>query len=345
MAVAAQQIAESGALRRVSRAWPVQTDLPGESALQVTAEVFWVPGIRPRQAFFCLPGGGMHRQYFDLQSPGDDSFNFAQQMARRGFLVVAVDPLGIGASSRPVDGHALTVERLADVHAQVCDQLALALREGSLDSELAPLSDLHMIGLGHSMGAMLTIAQQARHGQHAAVALLGFCTAGLPQYLSPQVKELLAEPAKLREQIIDLAKKMFPDPYPDLNRGAGASGGIYGSGHAQRAGIEALKMATDRLLPTPAFQSILPGNVAAEAAAIEVPVFLGIGEQDMIDEPQVVPASFPASAAVELRVFAGMGHAHFLYPSRVELFDALAAWARSLPNDSPTNFAYSGEQA
>jgi pimeloyl-ACP methyl ester carboxylesterase len=93
----------------------------------------------------------------------------------------------------------------------------------------------------------------------------------------------------------------------------------------------ALKQVTDALLPMCAFLSMIPGNVLPEARQIASPVFLGVGEFDMVGPTHEVPASFTASRDVTLHVIPDTGHSHFLFPSRIELFDRLAAWARTVP--------------
>ena len=74
--------------------------------------------------------------------------------------------------------------------------------------------------------------------------------------------------------------------------------------------------------------SMLPDNVAREAAQIDVPVFLGVGEKDMTGPPEQLPEAYPASPQVALHILPGAGHSHFLFPARTGLCDRLAVWAR-----------------
>ena len=300
--------------------------LPGEGELQVAVELF-VPADALPLALVCLPGGAMNRRYFDLRAPGLDSFSFALQMAQRRFIVVLIDPLGVGESSRPADGYALTTDVLARANARAVDAVLARLREGHAAPGLSPIPDLVSVGVGHSMGAMLTIVQQAEFRQHAAVAILGFATRGLPEYVGPEVAKL--DPAEARRRLPELARKQFREPYPSIPRSAeGAT--LYAGAKAESAGIEAIKAARERLLPVPAFQSMLPGNVAPEAAAIDVPVFLALGELDMTGPPGEVPKAFAGSPQVTFELLPQTGHAHFLFPARVQLFDALARWAQAI---------------
>ena len=130
--------------------------LPAEGALTVALEV-----MAPEQplpiALVCLPGGAMTRRYFDLQVPRDDSFSFARQMARRGFICVLIDHLGVGESSRPADGYALSADVLARANARATDEALGRIRNGSMINGLAYIPEVKSIGVGHSMGAMLTV--------------------------------------------------------------------------------------------------------------------------------------------------------------------------------------------
>jgi pimeloyl-ACP methyl ester carboxylesterase len=98
--------------------------------------------------------------------------------------------------------------------------------------------------------------------------------------------------------------------------------------------VEAIKAAIEPILPVPAFMSMLPGNVTPEAAQLDVPIFLGIGEKDMVGAPQEVPAAFSGSPAVTLHILPGAGHSHFLFPARTVLFDKLAVWAKTISKAS-----------
>jgi pimeloyl-ACP methyl ester carboxylesterase len=307
--------------------------LPGEGALHIAAEV-WAPNDLERSsevtAFVALPGGGMTRRYFDLAVENDDTFSFAKQMVARGFVVILIDHLGIGESSRPADGYAVTAEVVAKANAHATEQIVAKLRAGSLSPTLPALKNLNTIGVGHSMGAMMTLLQQAEYRQHSAIALLGFSTRGLPEYVSPKVRELAADPAAVRAELATLARAMFVQPYPVI-KPTGQSGGIFAGKTADPRGTAALKQVVDALLPMGAFLSMIPGNVLPEARQVASPVFLGVGEFDMVGPTHEVPASFPASRDVTLHVIPETGHSHFLFPSRIGLFDRLAAWARTVP--------------
>ena len=106
---------------------------------------------------------------------------------------------------------------------------------------------------------------------------------------------------------------------------------MFAGDRADARGIAALKSASDEpMLPLPSFLSMLPGNVAPEAASIDVPIFLGVGDRDIVGPPGQIPGAFSHSPSVELHMMPATGHSHFLFASRLALFDAIAVWARSV---------------
>lgn len=309
---------------------PAGVALPGEGALEIAVEVFAPAQPRPI-ALVCLPGGAMTRRYYDLMPPdsADESFSFARQMAARGFVVVLIDHLGIGESSRPADGYALDAFLLARANAHATAMVLDKIRNGSAINGLSAIPNVSSVGIGHSMGAMLTALQQAAARQHRGIAVLGFSTRGLPEYLTPEARELAQDPAAARRETPRLARAMFRDPYPKIGRTSDGSQ-LYAGLHAEPAGIQAIKPAREVLLPVPAYLSMLPGNVAPEAAQVDVPVFVGLGELDMAGPPLEAPKAFTSSPAVEFLLLPQAGHSHFIFAARAQLFDALARWAGAL---------------
>lgn len=348
---------------RVDLRLPAGVDLPGEPALEIAASVWFPADASTAPAvLLCLAGGNMNRRYFDLDAAGDAgaqtrhgqegsedhqravspipvpppsgtvplaSFSFAAQMTARGFIVMALDHLGLGDSTRPVDGYALLPELIARANAHATAALLARLHDGTLHAAVPALPGLRSLGVGHSMGAMLTVLQQAHARQHAGIALLGFSTRGLPQYVPADVREVASDPAAVRARLVEFARRLFVVPYPRI-RSSGNGAEVYGSATADPRGVAALKAATDCLLPVPAFLSMIPGNVASEAAQVDVPVLLMLGDRDMAGPPHDAPAAFRASPDVSLVVLPGTGHSHFLFDSRTTLFDRLAHWARGL---------------
>src|SRR5438552_556126 len=72
---------------------------------------------------FCLPGGTYTKAYWHLEVPGRPGYSFGEHLADRGALVVAVDHLGTGDSSRHPRAVELTPEVVAGANAAVFTEL------------------------------------------------------------------------------------------------------------------------------------------------------------------------------------------------------------------------------
>jgi pimeloyl-ACP methyl ester carboxylesterase len=299
--------------------------------LHVVADVIAparIAGSVSRLAFCCIPGGAMRRGYFDLMVGEDTSYSFAEAMAAHGHVSVLIDSLGAGESSRPLDGYELTPDVMADANAQAVAQIMNGLRHGDIDPALPPMTALKSIGVGHSMGALLTAVQQARHRSHAAMLMLGFSTRGMADFNSPEENAYAGDPSGARANVVRLARIRHPEPYFEIISNP-TSREVFGRG-ADRPAVMALATVREKCLATPSLFSMIPGSSAPDCAAIDVPVMLGIGDRDICGPPHEVPANFPASRDVTLLVLAETGHTHFVFPSRQELFDRVANWAATV---------------
>lgn len=119
---------------------------------------------------FCLPGGTYSKAYYHLEVPGYPGYSFAQYMAELGFIVVAIDHLGVGESSSPEDPLTITHEIAAAANAAVARDLRGQLASGTLHKSLPLIRRPELVGIGHSMGGMLATVQQARWNSFDAVA-------------------------------------------------------------------------------------------------------------------------------------------------------------------------------
>ena len=307
---------------------PSGLDLPGEGVLDLAVEIFWPDRIDPGKpvvSYFCLPGGSINRHYYNLKAEGDDSFSFAAMMARQGAITVAVDHLGVGESDRPRDGFLLTPDRLAQANANAAATVLAGLRDGSLIEELPPIGGLVSIGVGHSMGGMLTVLQQALRHQHDGLLLMGFANGGLLAHLPEPAHRLSGNPEAVTAEIEAVARSIFPEPYQRIQPSREASE-IFQGATAERAGIDAIKPTRDNLLVIGGLQSMIPGSIAPALNMVDVPVFLGLGDRDIAGPPHAIPAIFPNSPDVTLTVLQQTGHCQFIFPSRAELFRRIGEW-------------------
>jgi pimeloyl-ACP methyl ester carboxylesterase len=307
---------------------PSGLHLPGEGPLDLAAEIFWPDRLdseKPVASYFCLPGGSINRHYYNLRAEGDDSFSFAAMMARHGAITITVDHLGVGDSDKPRDGFLLTPDRLSQANANAAAKVLAALREGSLIEGLPPLGNLISIGVGHSMGGMLTVLQQALEHQHDALLLMGFANGGLLSHLPEPAHRLAGNPEAVKAEIEAVARAIYPEPYHRIAPSPEASQ-IFQGATAERDGVEAIKPTRDDLLVVGGLQSMIPGSIRPALNTVDVPVFLGLGDRDIAGPPHVIPAIFPNSPDVTLTVLPQTGHCQFIFPSRAELFRRIGEW-------------------
>ena len=88
---------------------------------------------------------------------------------------------------------------------------------------------------------------------------------------------------------------------------------------------------------------LTPGAITPEAAAIVVPVLLGFGERDVLDDPWMEPKAYPAAVDISLFVCPRMGHMHNFASSREVFWSRTAVWGQHvaelkqrLPTDWPS---------
>jgi alpha-beta hydrolase superfamily lysophospholipase len=295
---------------------------------------------------FCFPGGGMSRRYFDLRPAGEGGgFSMAGHLVDRGFVVIAMDHLGIGESGRPDDGFTLTPDVVADVNAFATAELGERLRSGTLLDGFPPVLRQFRVAVGHSMGARLAVIQQSRHGTFDALALLGIGGQGInipvdgpgPGWLPPERNGVLTgeelsyagDPARLRRDMVTLGHQRYgDDPLPP---GGTATSDLLLAGMPVSGRVrEELDRSSTGLLALCGLTSMIPGSTAPEMAAVAVPVFLGLGARDIAGPPHDVPRAFSGSRDVTLFVLAGAGHNHNVAPNRIQLWDRVASWLTSL---------------
>lgn len=290
----------------------------------LAADVFAPAAVQQPIVLCCLPGGGMSRRYWDLMPPDDESYGFALWMVRHGVTVIALDHVGTGESTFPPGPAPLLGQAIAANDAAfrlLCDELAETGIGGG------PIPDLRRVGVGHSMGAVLTVRQQAAHETYDALALLGFGLAGLPAAIPPEILDATGDGPPDDALLAELTLRMFGSPYPAVRIAPDQTR------HPGDAARQTLAEAETRLLGAGGLLSLLPGNVAQDAARLRVPVLLLNGANDTLIGTE--PGRF-GTAGFDARVLPNAGHNHNIAPTRELFWAELLCWARSLPGVKST---------
>jgi pimeloyl-ACP methyl ester carboxylesterase len=310
------------------------SDAVGMAGAEIAATVVIPATIAPKPILAVgFPGGGYSKGYWDIQWPG--GYSQAEYHASRGWMFAAIDHLGVGASSL-LDPATLTFEVMAAANSAATQQIASLLRSGSFASNtVAPPNDPYVIGVGQSMGGCVSIVAQAAHQPFDALAVLGY-SASHTVLASPQggVRVTAVERGRTDTDAITTEAAEIGDVhvfawsfhYDDVDPG------IY---HEDLRGgypfrTESVPPWGSATLPPAAASMLAPAVVAEEAAAIDIPVFIGVGERDVCPDPWSEPMCYHAARHVSLCVVERMAHMHNFASTRQVLWDRLHRWGESL---------------
>ena len=300
----------------VSEAVPI----PGEH--HVTAWVF-PPSTLPERVpvLFCIPGGTYTKAYWHLEVPGRAGYSFGEHLAAKGMLVIAVDNLATGESSphhRAID---LTPDVVAAANACALAHAVARAASGSLVSELPPLALGPTVGVGHSMGAMLTIFQQSMHRSFDAIAPLGYGTVG-------SIGTFGDANAPTLESVFDAARQGLLDDLPPPDR-------LPLRHHFYWDDVPADVVAADDLTATTipgvcGIMSVVPFVVSDDAGRVDCPVFIGLGERDSTRDHRDEPSGYSSSSDITLFILPTSAHCHNTAGTRHQMWDRLARWISAL---------------
>jgi pimeloyl-ACP methyl ester carboxylesterase len=196
-----------------------------------------------------------------------------------------------------------------------------------------PLPEIPVVGVGHSLGALITVVAQARHRPYDAVALLGYTHGRKPVAVSAVGAEDAkpdADPHQLRETAIEQARAFFGDTWDDVY---GFAPREPNHGWLHRPGVPAAVIAADDAeavrWPRQSYvDALLPGYSAGFAAELDGSVFLGFGDHDIPPVPHDDVAFYTGSGDVTLYVLPNAAHSHNLATTRAQLWDRIGRWAR-----------------
>lgn len=298
--------------------------LPGEIAggrrIEIAAWLFVpddVSKLGPRPVVMTLLHGGSYdKRYHDAAVPGRTGYSCARRLADLGDIVLLPDVLGIGESSRlPVQQHATRQVAALANHAAVT-QFSERLRRGGLRHGLPALPDFVSIGGGHSMGGMLTMTQQAEHRTYAGVMIMGYTAVGVHRMVDGQLRPVVLGPPVPGQDYLAVDRAPLRDTFhwPDVPLDVIAAD-------------DALAVEVPALLGRVGVQ---PGVVTEDAARIEAPVYICLGERDNSPDPHAEPSYYRASRDITLHVLRRSAHCHVFATTRQQMWDRMHRWARGV---------------
>ncbi|MEZ4332668.1 MAG: alpha/beta fold hydrolase [Myxococcota bacterium] len=277
----------------------------------------------------CLPGGFLSRRYYDLDPGGPNRYSFSEAMAERGFVTLAFDHFGTGDSTRPEPlerGFELGVEAIARINQLALRRALARLAAGDPDAGLPPLAPRATVGVGHSMGSMLTVEQQALARPHRALVLFSFTTRGVPAFLNEAQRAVAGDPVRARRSLGELARASWGTPYPErATDGEPNRRAAFGVGTAPPRAEALLQDASTNLLGLAGLLSMIPGGYAPPAGRIDVPVYVLVGDHDLHDA-RGLRDELPKAPVVESRTLADCWHCHFVANGRETIWREVGDW-------------------
>ena len=305
-----------------------------------------LPDAPPASPVVCFgfPGGGYSRGYFTFDMPGSDRGGQAGWHASRGWVFVACDHVFVGDSSQPADPTQLTFENLAAANRATVDNVLQHLTAGTLGDGVPPITPALTVGIGQSMGGCLLIVQQGHHATFDAIAVLGFSASltrlwmppGTPEMVTPYVQRggavVLIDSTSAVEQAPSMAVSDDGLPgttpgfhFDDEPRDVVAADMI--EYPTRRGHVPEWASAT---IPPCAVSMLSPGVVAPEAAVLTTPVFVGVGERDVVPDPMSEPKAYRRATDVTVFECPRMAHMHNFASTRTTLWSRLHGWAASI---------------
>ncbi len=284
---------------------------------------------------FCLPGGTYSKAYYHLEVPGYPGYSFAQHMSELGFVVVAIDHLGVGESSAPEDPLTITHEIAAAANAMVARELRHQMASGTLHKALPPIRRPEVVGIGHSMGGMLATVQQARWNSFDAVAILGWgnLSFGLSAEVPFAPPDGSATMSQILQRVAQIAREQFhghaKPPRKAMRR-------AFYLEDVPAAVIEADEAASSTLPGILGVLGTVEGIVKAEAGKITCPVFVGWSEREAFGDPYGEVSVYSGSKDVTLFILEGAAHCHNFATTRTKLWNRLAAWVPTALSSAQT---------
>ncbi len=262
------------------------------------------------ELFVCLHGGGYTRAYWDPPFAGPE-YSFARDAASQGRVVLTLDLLGMGASSRPEPESLLSRTLIAAASDHATRELVEGLKAGRWGVAAAAVS---VTGIGHSIGGMMAITQADQFGSFDRLAVLGWANQAM--VLHDMDAATLAG--------VTLPVGYIPSPRAPMRK-------LFYWRDVPQALIEADEAAGSTTPSCLGRDALTPGIVHEASARIACPVFLMHGEIDTSPDPHGEVAFFKASPDVALMVLERTAHCHNFATLRRRLWDRLDAWVTSTP--------------
>jgi pimeloyl-ACP methyl ester carboxylesterase len=267
-------------------------------------------------------GGSYDKRYHHAVIEGYPGYSAAEHLAAKGNIVLLLDHLGVGESTRLPQQRKATRQVVALATHAAAMQFHERFRAGNLHPCLTAIADFVRIGGGHSMGGMLVIIQQAEHRTYDGVMVMGYTAEGVHFTMNGR---------KLR------AADFIPaGEAPDYSRNERAP--LREGFHWEDVPDAVIAVDDTLAVETPScigLDSIRTRIVAEEAGRIDVPVYICLGERDVSPDPHAEPGYYRSSRDVTLHILPKSGHCQTFASTRHQMWDRMHDWSRWVSQTAP----------
>ncbi|SDF40995.1 Lysophospholipase, alpha-beta hydrolase superfamily [Lentzea fradiae] len=288
----------------------VSVGVDGVATAKIHAERY-TPAGRPRGVQVMVPGSTYDHRYFDLGIGAVPSQ--ARQAAEQGWLVIAVDRVGTGESSKPPAASVTTAVQVASL-------------DSFVDRIDAMYRSLPIVLIGHSYGSVVAEGVAARSDKVDALVVTGFLyRRTAPSFEGfPELLPAATDPV--------LRKKKLPADYLTSEPGSRKFfHHVPNTSPAVLAADERSK-STTTAAEIPGFTEEFLGG--AFAKAVRVPVFVVVGEHDHLyrgnDPAAFEPdqrTAFAAAPGVQVALVRDAGHDLALHRNASSTTSLINRWA------------------
>jgi pimeloyl-ACP methyl ester carboxylesterase len=298
----------------------------------------------PPVVCFGFPGGGYGRGYFTFDMPGATGGGEAGFHTARGWVFVACDHLCVGESDAPSDPTAVSFEHVAAANDATVTEVLRLLAAGGIADGFPAIAKPVTLGIGQSMGGCFTIVAQGRHGTFDGVGILGYSAIQTVLWMPPGAPAPPVAFVPRGSFVAVTGRAEFQEQAPQFDADDGGLPGTTPGFHYDDVPRDVVDAdmrdyptrngrlppwATDRL-PVVAITMLSPGVVAPEAALIDVPVLVAVGERDVVPDPRAEPRAYQRSPDVTVSICPRMSHMHNFASTRERFWQRLHSWGNGV---------------
>jgi pimeloyl-ACP methyl ester carboxylesterase len=289
------------------RVFPVR--LSDGGTYSVVGYLYYQGSLKNRPVQILTHGITYNHGYWDLPEIDGQDYSYARYMARQHYAVLALDLPGAGESDRP-DGDFLNLAESASALHQVALQLRATAEKNTFET---------LVYVGHSNGALISTFAQALYGDAQAVVMTGWLNTLHSVPVDPgaigavlQQGPYIRLPGEMRGALFYDAANADPAVITYDNE-------VISDTVSRGQMIDLLTMLT--------YPQLIP------AQALTVPVMVQLGDNDLM-APAANAATeaqaYPHSPRVWVDPISHTGHVFNGHYSRVEGWERIDAWIRSL---------------